>query len=222
MHSQEKSQQGKSNVTSQYWVASPLLLITAWILLGMDDIISSSSSGASDSHTWWSVAFSSSMACGWASWTRFFTSCHTNSIMFKSGELDGRSRTGMLCCWRKPWVFFALWAGARSCWKNNSSSSLERESPRINQMTVQDVHADSCINYCSRCDETQVPTSYTYTSPDKLRSWMLLLWLARTCEPWPPSPKINLLSSESTSFLPYSSAHARSTVRPALLMKETG
>ena len=77
----------------QYFVASPFFAITSWILLGIDSTISSSSFWVREAQTSRNTAFNSSRVFRWTCCTRVFIFCQTNSMMLRSGELHGHSKT---------------------------------------------------------------------------------------------------------------------------------
>ena len=87
----------------------------------------------------------------------------------------------------------------------------------LDQVSVQDIHVDSCINYSSRYNEAQVPNSSctdVLGQAEKLdasrlsssRTGSVSFDWRQTREPWLPILRKNFLSSENTTFpsLPHS------------------
>ena len=106
----------------QYFVASPLALMTASMQRGMLCISCWHSWGVTSFQQVLMASFSCSQVFGWCLCNFFFTIPHQFSMGFKWGELAGQSNT---CTWQfshHACVDFAECGGARSCWKMNSLS----------------------------------------------------------------------------------------------------
>ncbi len=90
------------------------------------------------------VAFSSSAFFGLLFLIFLLTIPHRFSMGFRSGEFAGQSSTPTPWSFNQLLVLLAVWAGAKSCWKNEISIFKKLVSRR-KQEVLQNVLVNGCI-----------------------------------------------------------------------------
>ncbi len=91
------------------------------------------------------VAFSSSAFFGLLFLIFLLTILHIFSMGFRSGEFAGQSSTPTPWSFNQLLVFLAVWAGAKSCWKNYISIFKKLVSRRKHEV-LQDFLVNGCSN----------------------------------------------------------------------------
>ena len=143
----QKSQPSNNYVQlcTQYLVGNPFAEMTASMRCGMEAISLWHCWGVMEAQDASIAALSSSTVLGLVTLNFLFTISHRFSMGFRSGELAGQLSTVI------PWsvnhlpVVLALWAGARSCWKNEIFISIKLFS-RWKHEVLQNLLIASCID----------------------------------------------------------------------------
>ncbi len=107
-----------------------------------------------------------------------------DSLRFKSGEFAGQSSTVTLWSLNQLLVHLAVWAGAKSCWKMKSASSIKLVSRRKHEV-LKNFLVDGCVD-CGLQKTQWTNTSRWHGSPNHHWLWklhtelqaMLILWLS--------------------------------------------
>ncbi len=132
-------------ICTQYLVGASFALITALIRRGKEVISLWHCWGGVEAQVSLTVAFSSSAFFGLLFLILLLTIPRRFSLGFRSGEFAGQSSTPTPWSFNQLLVLLAVWAGAKSCWKNEISIFKKLVSRRKHEV-LQDFLVNGCSN----------------------------------------------------------------------------